>query len=45
MKVQIDPGQVDVNIHPTKRELKYSNGNGLYLAIQRALTKALRQES
>jgi DNA mismatch repair protein MutL len=45
VKVQLDPGQVDVNIHPTKKELKYSNGNGLYLAIQRALTKALRQES
>ncbi|MBS1996838.1 MAG: DNA mismatch repair endonuclease MutL [Cyanobacteria bacterium SZAS LIN-2] len=43
--VELDPGQVDVNIHPTKKELKYSNGNGLYLSIQRALTKALRQES
>jgi DNA mismatch repair protein MutL len=45
VKVQLDPGQVDVNIHPTKKELKYSNGNGLYLSIQRALTRALRQES
>jgi DNA mismatch repair protein MutL len=45
VKVELDPGQVDVNIHPTKKELKYSNGNGLYLSIQRALTRALRQES
>jgi len=45
VKVELDPGQVDVNIHPTKKELKYSNGNGLYLSIQRALTKALRQEA
>jgi len=45
VKIELDPGQVDVNIHPTKKELKYSNGNSLYLSIQRALTKSLRQEA
>ncbi len=43
--LEIDPGQVDVNIHPTKKELKYSHGNEIYLTIQRALGRALREES
>ncbi len=43
--LELDPGQVDVNIHPTKKELKYSHGNEIYLTIQRALGRALREES
>jgi DNA mismatch repair protein MutL len=43
VKLEVDPALVDVNIHPTKRELKYSQGNDIYLAIQRALVHALRQ--
>lgn len=45
VKLEIDPGQVDVNIHPTKKELKYTHGNDIYLTIQRALGRALRDES
>jgi len=45
VKLEIDPGQVDVNIHPTKKELKYTHGNDIYLTIQRALGRALREES
>jgi len=43
--LEMDPAQVDVNIHPTKKELKYSHGNEIYLTIQRALGRALREES
>jgi DNA mismatch repair protein MutL len=42
--IEIDPQHVDVNIHPTKKEIKYSQGNDVYTAIQRALMQALRQE-
>jgi DNA mismatch repair protein MutL len=45
VKLEIDPAQVDVNIHPTKKELKYTHGNDIYLTIQRALGRALREES
>lgn len=45
VRLEVDPGQVDVNIHPTKKELKYSNGNEIYITIQRALGRALREES
>lgn len=45
VRLEVDPGQVDVNIHPTKKELKYSNGNEIYITIQRALGRAMREES
>lgn len=38
----VNPQQLDVNIHPTKKEIKYSNGNEVYVAVQRALISALR---
>jgi DNA mismatch repair protein MutL len=41
--VNVNPSNLDVNIHPTKKEIKYSNGNAVYIAIQRALMAALRQ--
>lgn len=43
--LEIDPAQVDVNIHPTKKELKYTHGNDIYITIQRALGRALREET
>ncbi len=41
--VTVNPNHLDVNIHPTKKEIKYSNGNEVYVSIQRALISALRQ--
>ena len=41
--VTVNPNHLDVNIHPTKKEIKYSNGNEVYVAIQRALIASLRQ--
>ncbi len=40
--VTVNPKHLDVNIHPTKKEIKYSNGNEVYVAIQRALIASLR---
>lgn len=40
--IEIDPSHVDVNIHPTKKEIKYSQGNEVYLTVQRAIVTALR---
>jgi DNA mismatch repair protein MutL len=41
--VTVNPNHLDVNIHPTKKEIKYSNGNEVYVSIQRALISSLRQ--
>ncbi len=40
--IELDPSHVDVNIHPTKKEIKYSQGNEVYLTVQRAIVSALR---
>ncbi|MBI4533064.1 MAG: DNA mismatch repair endonuclease MutL [Candidatus Melainabacteria bacterium] len=42
LTITIDPNQVDVNIHPTKKEIKYNIGNDVFMAIHRAATEALR---
>ncbi len=41
--IGIDPAQVDVNIHPTKKEIKYASGNNVYMALHRTIGNALRQ--
>jgi DNA mismatch repair protein MutL len=43
LEIKLDPAKVDVNIHPSKKELKYADGNSTYLTIQRALTHCIRQ--
>ncbi len=42
ISIEIDPSHVDVNIHPTKKEIKYSQGNEVYLTVQRAIVTAMR---
>lgn len=43
LNVTIDPHQVDVNVHPTKKEIRYSNSSDVYLTIQRALVDGTRR--
>lgn len=43
LAITIDPEHIDVNIHPTKKEIKYSESNTLYLTLNRALSTALRE--
>jgi len=42
LTITVEQGLVDVNVHPTKKEIKYSNGNDIYLALQRATIEALK---
>ena len=39
----LDPRFVDVNVHPTKREIKFSRENEVYGALVRAVEAALRE--
>ena len=41
--VTLDPHQIDVNVHPTKKEIRYSNSSEVYLAIQKAVVEATRR--
>jgi len=39
--IEIDPALVDVNIHPTKREVRFSNPDRVFDALRQALRAAL----
>ncbi len=38
---ELDPSQVDVNVHPRKQEVKFINEKAIFSAITQACTKAL----
>lgn len=42
LTITIQPQAVDVNVHPTKKEIKYSNSNEIYPIIQKAINETLR---
>src|SRR2546423_501508 len=39
--VEVDPGSVDVNVHPAKREVRFRDPNGVREAIVRAIQETL----
>jgi len=41
--VEMEPDQVDVNVHPTKAEVRFRNQSGVHEAVRRALGSALGQ--
>ncbi len=43
--VEVDPGFVDVNVHPTKSEVKFAQSDLVYGAVQRAVRGALQQHT
>jgi DNA mismatch repair protein MutL len=41
INIKVAPGDVDVNIHPTKSEVKFKDESAVYGAVQRAVRQAL----
>ena len=41
--LDIPTTEVDVNVHPTKKEVKYKNGNKVYTAVGDSISKALSE--
>ncbi len=39
--IEIDPAKIDVNVHPTKQEIKFDDEQVIYTFINRAVKKAL----
>ena len=43
LDVRIDAAEVDVNVHPTKREVRFRNEGTIFAVVERACYHALRQ--
>ena len=41
--LQVDPSKIDVNIHPTKSEVKFEDSRHLYSVLQSVIRKSLAQ--
>lgn len=41
LDIRIDPASIDVNVHPQKSEVKFSDESTIYKAVYRALTEGL----
>lgn len=43
--IELDPNQIDVNVHPTKQEIKFEDEKIIYAFVQAAVKHALAQYS
>ncbi|HLG22882.1 MAG TPA: DNA mismatch repair endonuclease MutL, partial [Candidatus Manganitrophaceae bacterium] len=43
--LSIDPGRVDVNVHPTKREVRFQNAEPIHQAVRKMIREALSSET
>ncbi|MEM7346436.1 MAG: DNA mismatch repair endonuclease MutL [Chloroflexota bacterium] len=41
LNIELDPADVDVNVHPTKAEVKFQNPRGIFKAVQKAVREAV----
>lgn len=41
LMIELDPAEVDVNVHPTKAEVRFSNNGAVFSTVQRAVREAV----
>ena len=42
-RIEIEPEKIDVNVHPSKMELRFSNQQGIYNLLYEAISKGLHE--
>ncbi len=45
LNLEVSPTLVDVNVHPTKNEVKFAHANLVFAAVQRAVRAALQKDA
>lgn len=43
--LEVDPDRVDINVHPTKREVRFSDNETVHQVVRRAVRRALSREA
>jgi DNA mismatch repair protein MutL len=43
--IEVDPSEVDVNVHPSKREIKFSDAGAVYRAVADLVRSSVRKSS
>ena len=44
LSIELDPSKIDVNVHPTKAEVRFSDGNQVFSAVYHAIKNALESD-
>jgi len=45
INIEVLPGEIDANIHPSKTEVKFSNEKAVFSAVQKAVRRTLLQQA
>ncbi|MBC7249234.1 MAG: DNA mismatch repair endonuclease MutL [Anaerolineae bacterium] len=45
LRLKLDPAEVDVNVHPTKSEVKFMHSDRVFAAVQKAVRRTLLEQA